>query len=353
MIGAAAAGGAIAAAAFGIAALLASREAGDGPRDARLGQAEQQLRELAARPLPVAGDARRLDDLAGRVGRLEAALAAPRPAPADPALANRVSTLEGELAALRENVSILGRRSDEVATLAGEARRRADAAATTLAELAQKVPRPGPPAVERSELDALTNRVAAVERAAGSVAAALAARRPAEGGDHVARLAVAAAALAAAVERGDPFTAELAAVKALAPDAKPLAALEPFAASGVPAAAALARELSALVPALDAAAGGPPRDGGFLGRLQANAERLVRIRPLDEAPGGDPAAIVARAEVKAGRGDVAGALSELSQLPADLRVAAEPWIGKAQARAAAIETSRRLAADAFSELGKR
>ena len=42
-----------------------------------------------------------------------------------------------------------------------------------------------------------------------------------------------------------PFTAELAAVKPLTTDAVALAAIEPFAASGVPSAAALGRELLA------------------------------------------------------------------------------------------------------------
>ena len=39
--------------------------------DARLARVEQQMRDLAARPLPVAGDAKAVDDLAGRLARLE------------------------------------------------------------------------------------------------------------------------------------------------------------------------------------------------------------------------------------------------------------------------------------------
>ena len=208
------------------------------------------------------------------------------------------------------------------------------------------------PAIERGELDALVNRVAAVERAAKSVEAELAKRSAAASQDQAVRLAVAAAALTTAVERGEPFAAELAAVKALAPAPELLAALDGFAASGVPAPAALARELAALVPALNAAAGAPPRNGGLLDRLAANAEKLVRIRPLEDAPGSDPAAIVARIEVKAARADLAGALAELSQLPANVRAPAEPWIKQAQARAAAVAASRRVAADALAGLGK-
>ena len=88
------------------------------------------------------------------------------------------------------------------------------------------------------------------------------------------------------------------------------------------------------------------------GQAAANAEKLVRIRPLDEVAGSDPAAIVARVEVKAARADLAGALAELAKLPDAARAPAEAWIKQAQARAAAIDASRKLAADALSGLSK-
>ena len=117
--------------------------------------------------------------------------------------------------------------------------------------------------------------------------------------------------------------------------------------------AALARELAALAPALYQAAGAPPREGGFLDKLQASAEKLVRVRPLEEIAGTDPAAVVSRASRPRPRSaDLAGALAELAQLPAAARAPAEPWIKQAQARAAALEASRRFAADALAALGK-
>ena len=88
-----------------------------------------QLRELAAKPLSVAGDPKAVDDLAGRLARLETVVATPRSPIADPALANRIATLEGDLKALGERVGVLGRRNDEIASIAGEARTRADALA--------------------------------------------------------------------------------------------------------------------------------------------------------------------------------------------------------------------------------
>ena len=90
----------------------------------------------------------------------------------------------------------------------------------------------------------------------------------------------------------------------------------------------------------------------MLARLQVNAEKLIRIRRVDEPAGSDAGAIVARAQAKASRGDIAGAASELGQLPPDTRARAQAWITRAQARQAAIDASRRLAADALAGVGK-
>ena len=136
------------------------------------------------------------------------------------------------------------------------------------------------------------------------------------------------------------------------PDAAALSSLEPFAATGVPRAAALARELSQLTNAMLSAAGNAPRDGGILDRLQQNAERLVRVRPINGAPGDDPAAVVTRAEAKAIQGDISGALSELSQLSEPARAPAHAWIRRAEAQAAALAAARRLAENTLGALGK-
>src|SRR5262249_59186775 len=87
----------------------------------------------------------------------------------------------------------------------------------------------------------------------------------------------------AAVGGGDRVPAELTTAKARGPDPSLAAALEPFARAGVPTAATLARQFSALAPALLQASEPPPPEG-VLGRLQLNAEKLVRIRRVDEAP---------------------------------------------------------------------
>jgi hypothetical protein len=169
--------------------------------------------------------------------------------------------------------------------------------------------------------------------------------------DRGVRLAVVAAALRDTVARGAPFSAELAAVKPLVRDASQLAPLEPFAATGVPNAAALARELAGTIPAMRARAAPPSRGDGIIDRLQASAERLVRIRPIN-APGHDPEAVLTRIEARAAQNDINGVLGELAQLPADVRAPAAAWIKQAETRGAALAAADKLAREAFAALGK-
>jgi hypothetical protein len=292
--------------------------------------------------------------MADRVAQLEAANTAPRAPATDPAVADRLAAAEKQIAALAEEGATLKQRSEALATAAETAQRRADAAAAR-ADTAQNAGAQGQ-AVDRRDIATLTDRLAALERTAQSLQAelgeqrtALAKQRDAGADERAVRRAVVAEMLKAAVARGDGFRAELDAAKALGADNAMLSPLEPFADSGVPTAAVLARRLRDILPAMRRAT--EPQgaaEGGFLKRLQVNAERLVRIQPVGEQPGDDAGAILARAEAKVGRGDIAGAVTELSALPPDVRAPAADWIKTAQAREAAIAAGRRFAA---SQLG--
>ena len=319
--------------------------------DTRLTQIERQIRELASRPASNSTDPGTIESLASRLAKLEGAAVGLRAMTGDPSFANRIATIEGEAKAASEIIAILGRRTDETATAARDSRQRAEVNAAAIAELKQTIAGFGASPVGRSELDALSSRVEAVERSEKTLEAALA-KRQAEGTpDRSVRFAVAAAALQRAVERGEAFAPLLATTKPLMPDAKAAAPLEPFAATGVPSATALARQLTELAPALYQAAGSP-RDTGLLDRLTASAEKLVRIRPINEVPGSDASAVIARIEFKAAHADLNGALAELAKLPADVRAPADAWIKAAQARAAAIAASQQIAAGALTALGK-
>jgi hypothetical protein len=285
----------------------------------RLASIETQLRDLAARPAPASIDPKALDALSGRLAKLETALNTPRPAVTDPAIAGRLGSLEGQIKPLSDSITAL-----------------------------QNAARGG--AADHGEIVKLSDRIAALEKADRVVADQLAKNTAAAANDRPVRFALAASALRAAFERGDPFTAELAAVRPLTADTQALAAIEPFAASGMPSAAVLGRELLAALPVMQRAAGATQRDGGILDRLQANAEKLVRIRPIEAAPGEDANAILSRIEVKAAHADIAGALAELAKLPPAVRAPALAWIAKAEARGKAVDASRRLAAEALAVL---
>jgi hypothetical protein len=306
---------------------------GSGASADRFAAIEAQLRELAARPVSARNDSRAIDELSTRLSRVENTAFAPQSPLSDPALANRLASAENATKAFADDIGGLNRRTDDLSAAVRDLRNRIDAT---------------PPA-DKAEVEALSNRIAVLEKSAGNMESELG-KRATLASDRAVRLALTTSALRAAVERGEGFLAELVAAKQLAPD-NALAALEPFAAFGVPSNTTLGLELTALVPALRDAAATPPADASFYERLKANASRLARIRPAGESTSDDPGAVINRIEGKASRSDIAGALDELTKLSDPVRAPAQTWIKKAQGRVKAIATSRELAADAIRALG--
>jgi hypothetical protein len=256
--------------------------------------------------------------------------------------AGRSADADGAIKSLTDAAAALRKRVDDVAGLAQAAN---DAAAQSSGASSARA------AEIAGSVEATTRRTAALEESLKGLQAA-ASRPRAPDVDRAARFAVATVALRGAVERGDPFVAELTAVKPLVSDQAPLAPLEPFAATGVPGAGALARELSSLAVTLRRAPDHEPQGGGVLERLQAGAGKLVRIRPVDAPAAAEPGNAIALAEAQAMRGDLAGALATLAQLPAAERAPFEPWIRKAAGRATAVEQVGQLARAALDALGK-
>jgi len=312
--------------------LLPIRYAGATATRARVAVLEMQMRDLSNRQ-PATLDGKAFDELKERLTKIEQAVS--RLPAAEPAVGERLAAVENAMKALGIALAALNQRAVGAANAVSKSQDTIDKT---------------PPGAGRNDLDALQPRIAALERA---VQAKQDKADKTSGADSAARLALAAATLRDAILRGEPYAGELAAMKALGGDAMDLASLEPFAAAGAPSDAALARELTALVPAmLDAAGAKPVSAGGFFERLQANAGNLVRIRPVDEPPGNDPTAVLARLEVKAAQADVIGAQAELAKLPAKARALAEGWSRKVAARNAVIAASRKLPADSSRALGK-
>jgi hypothetical protein len=324
-VGAGLTGGLVGALVYALASMLIAPPDSGSALASRVSALEQQLREVLARAQAAGPDAKRIDELASRIATLESAIASRQGASDNSGLVNRISTLEGNLKALAESVGIAQRRTDEALTFAREGSERANAAAAAL--------------------DALTQRISKMEQE-------LAKRTAAQNVDRQARLLSASTALTSAIERGDAFASELSAMRALGAASAHLTALEPFAATGVPSALALSRELSALMPTLLAASGTAPAEGSFLQKLQANAERLVRIHRVEETPGNDVAAVLTRIAAAAEHRDIPPALAELGKLPPEVRAPAEAWIKKAQAREAALAAARAMSAEALAGLSR-
>jgi len=277
---------------------------------------------------------------------MQGAVAAQQP---DPALVSRLASVEATTKSLGDSLNTLTSRVDQVATAAQGAQAQAKSAAD-VADAAKTSAQGG---IARSDLDALTSRIAALESTVKSLSDSVS-HQTAGGGadDGAARLIAVAEALRTAVERGTPFQAELAAVKSLGADQTTLTPLEPFAASGVPSAAALARELATLAPALTEAVEPKQTQSTFLDRIEVNAQRLVRSTPLDAPAGDDPGSVAMRISFNASHGDIDAALTDIAKLPDAAKSIAASWVQKAQARNAAIAASLKLTADALAALSK-
>ena len=120
-------------------------------------------------------------------------------------------------------------------------------------------------------------------------------------------LAVAALALAQAVDQNRAFGPELSIVEALGADPEQVKLLKPAAVTGTKTMRSLTEDFAALVKPMLASLDAAPPQGAFE-RLMQGASRLVRVRPVGEAVGSDPFSLVARIESALSRGALAEAL---------------------------------------------
>jgi hypothetical protein len=285
-------------------------------------------------PAPAAPDtpnAAAIDELTARVLSVESKIN--KPAAPDPAMTGRLEALEKSIAALRSELGSLRTQSEKTAAALNDVK---------------SAPRESAAAID---LSGINERIAQIERATRAQGAEIAQGGAKPADDVPLRRIVAAALLDVLVRTGEPFTAALPAAKSLANNAEALKPLDGFAATGVPNANALSRELLTLVPKLSPPAPETSTGTGLVDRLQAGAAKLVRIERTDTV-GNDRGAVVARVTAAALRNDFNEARRELNTLtPAD-RAAAQAWLDKADARDAALATSRKFAADAMAALAK-
>ncbi|MGO4125671.1 uroporphyrinogen-III synthase [Inquilinus sp. YAF38] len=276
---------------------------------------EKGRADLAAR---VDAIQQKLDQLAGTAP--QQAQPQQQPAPAAPAPApEAVAALEARVAALESAQAAVKTLGDTVATLSSGSQ----ANGSTLAALQQQV-------------DAVKTTV---ERLRNSDTGAQA-------------LSLAAGQLRSALDTGAPLDETLALLRGLAQNdpglANAVAALEP-AAKGVPSRAALA---TGFVQAAEAARkADQPESGDWVDRSLSVVQDLVTVRPAPgEVEGTGTDAVLARAEGRLQRGDLAGAVEATKGLNGPAASAMAPWRSQAEARLSAESALQSLSALAVQRL---
>lgn len=280
----------------------------------RVGGVENGLRELSeqvAKPRP-ADPA--VGVLTGRVSGIELRLKDTPTAEAIGVLAGRVAGMEARSAELpsRQAIEALGAKVDAIGQTVG-----------------QKIGAATAPIAQRVD----------------TLASALEAKPQ---GDPQARLVVALGALDQALADGRPFAPELSAVKAAAGENAELAALDPYAAKGVPTRSALGARLAAEIAALPSLVG----DGSssVFERFAANIGGVVKVTPQGGPAGDDPASLRARVAQAAASGDLEGALATRGRLDEAARAATEDWAAIASARVSAENALKATRAAALARL---
>jgi hypothetical protein len=155
-----------------------------------------------------------------------------------------------------------------------------------------------------------------------------------------------------AVDRGEPYQAELRAARRVAgsDDAPSLDALAADAATGIPTRQALIAAFPGLANDV-VRADYSPSGGAWWQRALNKLTSLVTVRRTD-GQGDDTASIAARAEALAKQGDLLKAASALADLKGQPAQVATSWIREANARSAADRALSDLAASAAAQTAK-
>ncbi len=301
----------------------------------------------AAQPDPA--EAARLDELAGAVDQLRTDVTELRSAISQgeggdaaglQALDQRMSELEATVASLDRNAGTGSGESVDLAPLTerigavesrlGEVSRAAQAASEAAAGLPDRIA-------------SLDERLAAIDTRVVELARQIEDQATNPG----IALAIAAAGLKTAIDRGGPFMTELETYASIAPDAPEIADLRGLAASGVPTRAAISQEVDAAVNRMIAAAAPLAEDAGLFGRLLDSMQSIVKVRPIGDVEGDEVGAIVARLEAAILAGDYARAAGEYESLPDPAKQAGAEFMARVKARQTADELAERALSGAL------
>ncbi len=326
----------------------------------RLAALDKRTASLAD-PAAIAALDTRLKAIEQRPAPAAAPAAAAAPAPA----ANVLAALEQRIAAAEtaaRNAQTGAEAARTAAAAAQQAAARPSAPNNGAAPSPSAAPAAPPPAAPPVDLGPVQDRISKVETRLAAIEAGLATPKvearatetrvePTLSTAGVAALGVVAQSLVRSLDRGAPFSAELAALKSLGVEQASLAPLEAVSAKGVQTPAALVAAFAPLAGPIAADNDGR-NDNGVLDRLSRSASSLVRIRPVGEAAGDTPADIVARIEGALRRGDLPAALAAWNSLPEGAKKASAAWAGLLDARVKADRAALAIQADAIARLAQ-
>jgi hypothetical protein len=166
-------------------------------------------------------------------------------------------------------------------------------------------------------------------------------------------LALELANLKRAIDRGEPFAAELERAKRVGGFVIDFTPLERYMLDGVPSLQELVQAFRKVANAmLDAEA--EPADASLLDRLLAGARSIVRVRKAGHAADDTSLeAIIGRMEAALKEGRLPEVLAQAKKLPPKAALAGEDWIRKVEARAAVDKAMADVEVTLKASLGPR
>ncbi|MGE0501102.1 MAG: COG4223 family protein [Rhizobiaceae bacterium] len=278
-------------------------------------------------------------------------------------LASSLDTVIGDLATLRQAVDAGG---GEGASAIQALETRVRAMESLIAGLSG-----GGGTVSEAQIAELAAKIATVESAASAASAAaataesgtaevaaklasieqavtdLASRIEGQSEQPKVALAIAAAALRAALDRGGTFTAEVETFAVIAANSPDLPALREAAAAGVSTRAELVAGMPKAAEAMIDAGRAAEPEAGFWASLWESLKSLVSVRPIGAMEGPGVPETVSRIEAAVQQGDLGRALSEYDALPEPVKAAAFDFAQRLRTRHTVEQLVEKALADAL------
>ncbi|MDO6964888.1 COG4223 family protein [Rhizobium alvei] len=150
--------------------------------------------------------------------------------------------------------------------------------------------------------------------------------------DVAVAVAIAAAGLKAAIDRGGPFLAELDTLAGISPDDPVVKELQTYAAVGVPSRSQLIGQFPTVADTILASLVEEDPNQSLTDRLMESAFSAIKVRPVGNVEGEGPGSVVARMERKLQDGDLKGAALEWDTLPEKGKAASSSYKKSLDAR---------------------